>query len=162
MIEKRRNFVFRFLPGLFLSGLLLLSGCSQDDVSGVAAGSRAIDFRAQGGMSSLKATTTSKDNIQSFVVSANHGGDWTVDDDYLISAATVYRQGGGDPDATARWTYSPQAYFPTDKSSFVEFLAYSPAVSKNVTAGLKDAATAGDEFQTITYTVPKPSSSGAT
>jgi hypothetical protein len=160
MIEKRRNFVFRFLPGLFLSGLLLLSGCSQDDVSDIPAGSRAIGFRAQGAMSSLKATTTSKDNIQSFVVSANHGGDWTVADNYLIPAATVYREGGiGDPGATAKWTYSPQAYFPTDKSSFVEFLAYSPAVSKNVTAGLKDAV---DADQTITYTVPKPLATGVT
>ncbi|MDR1882768.1 MAG: hypothetical protein LBR26_08315 [Prevotella sp.] len=49
MIEKRRNFVFRFL-----SGLLLLSGCSQDDVSDVPASSRAIGFRAQGGMSAFE------------------------------------------------------------------------------------------------------------
>ncbi|MDR1883033.1 MAG: fimbrillin family protein, partial [Prevotella sp.] len=160
MILKRRNLVFRFLPGLFLSGLLLLSGCSQDDVSDVPAGSRAIGFRAQGAMSSLKATTTGAEHIQSFVVSANHGGDWTVADDYLLSAVTVYREGGiGDPDATAKWTYSPQAYFPTDKSSFVDFLAYSPAVSKNVTAGLKDAV---DADQTITYKVPKPLATGAT
>ncbi|MDR1881601.1 MAG: hypothetical protein LBR26_02315, partial [Prevotella sp.] len=93
MITKRRNLVFRFLPGLFLSGLLLLSGCSQDDVSNVPAGSRAIGFRAQGGMSSLKATTAGATDIHSFVVNAHYGaGAWDSSaDKFLLQGTTVYR-----------------------------------------------------------------------
>ncbi|MDR1882050.1 MAG: fimbrillin family protein [Prevotella sp.] len=158
MIEKRRNFVFRFLPGLFLSGLLLLSGCSQDDVSGVTAGSRAIGFRAQGGMSALKATTASTDNIQSFVVSAHHSdASWDADS-YLLHGTTVYRGEG----STSPWTYSPQAYFPTATTGSVEFMAYSPAVSAGVDKGLKDATVTIDPSQTITYTVPLPNGSATT
>ncbi|MDR1883922.1 MAG: fimbrillin family protein [Prevotella sp.] len=156
MIQKRRNFVFRFLPGLFLSGLLLLSGCSQDDVSDVPAGSRAIDFRAQGGMSSLKATTTGADYIRSFAVNAHYG---TYDDQgkFLMEGVTVYRgEGGGNS-----WTYSPQAYFPTTNEAEVNFFAYSPSGSKYVEKSLKDAATASDEFQKITYEVPAPALDGA-
>ncbi|MDR1881396.1 MAG: hypothetical protein LBR26_01260, partial [Prevotella sp.] len=150
MIEKRRNLVFRFLPGLFLSGLLLLSGCSQDDVSDVPAGSRAIDFRAQGGMSSLKATTTNAYSIKSFVVSAHYSeaSTWTAAADYLLRGVTVYR---GEDD---KWAYSPQAYFPTATDGSVEFFAYSPSssVTRNVKQGygLNEASTAD---QTITYKV---------
>ncbi|MDR1882049.1 MAG: fimbrillin family protein [Prevotella sp.] len=165
MISKKRRFVFRSLPGLFLSGLLLLSGCSQDDVSGVTAGSRAIGFRAQGGMSSLKSTTTGTSSIQSFVVSAHYNKvDWSAGN-YLLCGATVYREGDRNPLDPASWTYSPQAYFPTENATiagdtYVEFMAYSPSVSSYVTSGLKDAATGGDGNQTITYTVPAPSATG--
>ncbi|MDR1882758.1 MAG: fimbrillin family protein [Prevotella sp.] len=151
MITKRRNFVFRYLPGLFLSGLLLLSGCSQDDVSDVPAGSSAISFRAQGGMSSLKATTTGADYIRSFAVNA-HYGQYDATGKFLIEGATVYRgEGGGNS-----WTYSPQAYFPTEDKGAVEFFAYSPSGSENVKAGLKAAT---DATQTITYEVSVPNGS---
>ncbi|MDR1882418.1 MAG: fimbrillin family protein, partial [Prevotella sp.] len=153
MIKKRLNFVTRFLPGLF-TGLLLFSGCSQDDVSGVPVGSRAIGFRAQGGMSSLKATTTSKEYIQSFVVNAHYGDDWTPETGkYLLRGTTVYR---GEDD---NWAYSPQAYFPTTDEGAVGFFAYSPSGSKNVETGLKDAATAN---QTITCKVPSPTGPATT
>ncbi|MDR1884111.1 MAG: fimbrillin family protein [Prevotella sp.] len=151
MITKRRNFVFRFLPGLFLSGLLLLSGCSQDDVSNVPAGSRAIGFRAQGGMSALKATTTGADYIRSFAVNA-HYGTYDAAGKFLIEGVTVYRGEGGGTD----WTYSPQAYFPTEDKGGVNFFAYSPSGSKCVEGSLKEAAVANDANQTITYEVPEP------
>ncbi|MDR1881605.1 MAG: fimbrillin family protein [Prevotella sp.] len=150
MITKRRDFVFRYLPGLFLSGLLLLSGCSQDDVSDVPAGSRAIGFRAQGGMSSLKATTANANSIQSFVVNAryNASDEWdNAASKFLLQGITVYR---GEDD---NWAYSPQAYFPTESGGSVDFFAYSPSGSKNVESGLKDADT---EDQEISYTVPVP------
>ncbi|MDR1881305.1 MAG: fimbrillin family protein, partial [Prevotella sp.] len=62
------------------------------------------------------------------------------------------------------WTYSPQAYFPTDNATvegdtYVEFMAYSPSASTNVDEGLKAA---DDADQTITYTVPKPLATGVT
>ncbi|MDR1882150.1 MAG: fimbrillin family protein [Prevotella sp.] len=156
MITKRRNFVFRFLPGLFLSGLLLLSGCSQDDVSDVPAGSRAIGFRAQGGMSALKATTTIGDNIQSFVVNAHHSEESWADGNYMLQGTTVYRgEGGGNT-----WAYTPQAYFPTATAGTVEFFAYSPSVSANVVNGLKHAAQTGSTTQTVTYKVPVPDPKG--
>ncbi|MDR1882432.1 MAG: fimbrillin family protein [Prevotella sp.] len=150
MIEKRRNFVFRFLPGLFLSGLLLLSGCSQDDVSGIPVGSRAIGFRAQGGMSSLKATTATAGSIRSFAVNAHYGKDAWDTSKFLLQGITVYRGEGGG----SSWTYSPQAYFPTTDEGDVEFFAYSPSGSENVQAGGLKAAT--DDSQTITYEVPEP------
>jgi hypothetical protein len=140
------------LPGLFLSGLLLLSGCSQDDVSNVPAGSRAIGFRAQGGMSTLKATTVSKENIQSFVVNAHYSEAAWDAGNYLLHGTTVYRgEGSASP-----WTYSPQAYFPTETDGTVDFFAYSPAVSVGVDKGLKDAEVTADSNQKITYTVPTP------
>ncbi|MDR1882334.1 MAG: fimbrillin family protein, partial [Prevotella sp.] len=154
MIEKRRNFVFRFLPGLFLSGLLLLSGCSQDDVSDVSAGSRAIDFRAQGGMSALKATTTGSEYIRSFAVNAHYGA-YNAAGKFLMEGVTVYRGEGGG----SSWTYSPQAYFPTTDEGDVDFFAYSPSGSKYVERSLKDAAVANDADQKITYVVPAPNGS---
>ncbi|MDR1882703.1 MAG: fimbrillin family protein [Prevotella sp.] len=164
MITKRRNLVFRFLPGLFLPGLLLLSGCSQDDVSDVPAGSRAIGFRAQGGMSTLKATTASTDNIQSFVVNAHYRDDvsWDNAGKYLLGNTTVYRKGGGASGDPASWTYSPQSYFPTDDGGQVEFFAYSPAISTNVKTGLKAAMEADNSAQPIVYEVPVPAADGST
>ncbi|MDR1883351.1 MAG: fimbrillin family protein [Prevotella sp.] len=156
MITKRRSFVFRFLPGLFLSGLLLLSGCSQDDVSNVPAGSRAIDFRAQGGMSSLKATTSGLGNIQSFAVNAHHSGAGWDADNFLLHGTTVYRGEGGNS-----WKYSPTVYFPSEETGSVEFFAYSPSGTASViNEGLKNANSLNQE---ITYKVPAPlASSSAT
>ncbi|MDR1881256.1 MAG: fimbrillin family protein [Prevotella sp.] len=148
MITKRRNFVFRFLSGLFLSGLLLLSGCSQDDVSNVPAGSRAIGFRAQGGMSTLKATTAAAADIHSFVVNAHYGDTWGSMDNFLLPAVTVYR---GEDNI---WTYSPKAYYPTEDEGAVEFFAYSPANSKHVTTSKLGLATTAT--QTISYKVEAP------
>ncbi|MDR1882659.1 MAG: fimbrillin family protein [Prevotella sp.] len=153
MILEKRKFVTRFLPGLF-TGLLLLSGCSQDDVSDIPAGSRAIGFRAQGGMPTLKATTANSNSIQSFIVNAHYDDgngtpEWDAANDYLLYGTTVYRGEGG-----TGWYYSPQAYFPT-ASGTVEFFAYSPSGSKYA-SGL---GTASDENQTIAYTVPKPNGS---
>ncbi|MDR1884198.1 MAG: fimbrillin family protein [Prevotella sp.] len=148
MITKRRNLVFRFLPGLFLSGLLLLSGCSQDDVSNVPAGSRAIDFRAQGGMSSLKATTAGSTDIHSFVVSAHYSDTWGDVSKFLLQGTTVYRGEG------TAWAYSPKAYFPVEDEGDVEFFAYSPANSKHVTSSKLGSATTAD--QTISYRVDPP------
>ncbi|MDR1882915.1 MAG: fimbrillin family protein [Prevotella sp.] len=155
MITKRRNLVFRFLPGLFLSGLLLLSGCSQDDVSNVPAGSRAIGFRAQGGMSSLKATTSGLGNIQSFAVNAHHSeADWDADN-FLLHGTTVYRGEGGNS-----WKYSPTVYFPSEESGSVEFFAYSPSGTESIiNEGLKNA---NGSSQEITYKVPAPLASSST
>ncbi|MDR1882308.1 MAG: fimbrillin family protein [Prevotella sp.] len=149
MITKRRKFVTRFLPGLF-TGLLLLSGCSQDDVSGVPAGLRVIGFRAQGGMSSLKATTTSADYIHSFAVNARYReGDGWEPGKFLLHGTTVYRGESG-----AGWDYSPKAYFPAGDAGSVEFFAYSPSGSLNVkNGGLGSDVT---DAQKITYEVPAP------
>jgi hypothetical protein len=101
-------------------------------------------------MSSLKATTATASSIRSFAVNAHYGDTWGVADNFLLQGITVYRgEGGGNS-----WTYSPQAYFPTTNEGDVEFFAYSPSGSGNVTGGGLKAAT--DATQTIAYEVPVP------
>lgn len=144
---------FNFSPyciGLLASGLLLLSGCSQEENGFSPSSSRAISFRAQGGQDGLKATTTSSAYISSFVVNAHQSDapDWNT---YLLKGTTVYRgEGGGN-----NWAYAPAAYFPEGAADgdYVEFFAYSPSGSSRVTSGLSSATTAD---QQITYSVPAP------
>jgi hypothetical protein len=144
---------------LLLSGLLLLSGCSQEDTYDASDSSGTIGFRAQGGMPSLKATTSDRNHIRSFVVNAHYSKTetWDSADDYLLYGTTVYR-GEGE----GSWEYFPKAYFPTDGdgNQYVEFFAYAPAGSSSVSHGLGETS---DKDQTIAYKVPVPVvTSGAT
>lgn len=148
------NKLLNFSPyyiGLLAGGLLMLSGCSQEENGFSPSSSRAISFRAQGGQDGLKATTTPSDYISSFVVNA-HASSAANWDTYLLKGTTVYRgEGGGN-----NWAYAPAAYFPENDAdgAYVEFFAYSPSGSGNVSSKLADA---DDELQEITYSVPAPS-----
>ncbi|MDR0541939.1 MAG: fimbrillin family protein [Dysgonamonadaceae bacterium] len=139
-------------PALFAAGMMMMTSCTQDEEFGGRESGRAVEFRMQGGMSGLRTTTTTKDYIRSFVV--NGVNDDSGSKSYVMQGTTVYR--GEDN----KWSYSPLVYFPTANSDFVEFHAYSPAGSKNLTAKLGASAVGSQE---IAYTVPAPDkTNGAT
>lgn len=129
---------------------LMLGACSNDDVidSGAENTGSAIEFRTVSGeKSTLRAAITDTDNILSFTVT----GWWeapatgnTAGSDFLFNAFGITR----GEDNSNEWSYSPVMYWPT--SGTVDFYAYSPASSRNLSVGLAGYKS-GDS---ITYTVP--------
>ncbi|GHT01585.1 hypothetical protein AGMMS49525_02750 [Bacteroidia bacterium] len=104
----------------------------------------------------LRASVTTVGSMTSFTTSAwsHPAATPTVYDGYVLNGVTVTRgeEGGG-----ASWDYFPKANWPARDS--VDFFAYSPASSVNVTTGLKQNVTTfptppigGPEIQ---YTVPR-------
>lgn len=121
---------------------LILNSCSNDEELGIpneSTGS-AIEFRSLTDKATLKAATTDGDNILSLTVT----GIKDSDGGYLFNGFGITR---GE---SSNWAYTPLRYWPANDK--VDFYAYSPTASKNVTTGtgLTDF-TPGD---LLTYTVP--------
>ncbi|GHT04127.1 hypothetical protein AGMMS49525_10120 [Bacteroidia bacterium] len=105
----------------------------------------------------LRASVTTAGAMTSFTTSAwsHTAATPTVYDGYVLNGVTVTR-GEADGAGANNWDYFPKASWPARDS--VDFFAYSPASSVNVTVGLKkDVSTVptppatGPEIQ---YTVP--------
>jgi hypothetical protein len=123
----------------------LWTGCANDEAVETPAGNQAISFRVQGSLPTLRATGTTTDYVNAFVVNAY--GDVTGATKATMLGTTVYRIEGSTSNV---FDYNPKAFYYTEDAS-VGFSAYSP-VSKLVTSGLKDT---GSDNK-ITYTVPAP------
>jgi hypothetical protein len=134
-----------FLP--LAAAAFLLGSCSDDKFGSDSSSGKQISFRLQGNLPSSRATGTTVENINAFVVNAQT--DWS-EDPVLFSSQTVARLEG---QANA-FDYSPKRYYP-DEAKTAEFSAYSPVTGK--VGGFM-----GGTDNTITYTVPKPAANGDT
>lgn len=137
--------LFLFVPTIALA----LASCSNDEDLGFVNNNtgNAIEFRTLMDKSSnSRAAITDETSILSFTLTGikKKGTD---DDGYLFNAFGITR----GEDANNKWDYTPKRYWPKDRT--VDFYAYSPSSSKNITAGqgLADYVKEG----TITYTVPQ-------
>ncbi|GHT03251.1 hypothetical protein AGMMS49525_08020 [Bacteroidia bacterium] len=103
----------------------------------------------------LRASVTTAGSMTSFTTSAWSHPAGSAYDGYVLNGVTVTR-GEEDGAGANNWDYFPKANWPAKDS--VDFFAYSPASSVNVTTGLKKNVptfptppAAGPEIQ---YTVP--------
>ncbi|GHT07569.1 hypothetical protein AGMMS49525_16720 [Bacteroidia bacterium] len=142
-----------------LLGLVALSSCATDlyQSSPLQSSSPEISFKTFADKQ-LRASVTTTGAMTSFTTSAWSHSDGAVSaanpyNGYVLNGVTVTR---GEAGGGSAWDYFPKASWPARDS--VDFFAYSPASSVNVTVGLKkDVATvptppvAGPEIE---YTVP--------
>jgi hypothetical protein len=129
---------------------LLFWGCSDDKFGSDSSSGKQISFRLQGNLPSSRATGTTVENINAFVVNAQT--DWS-EDPVLFSSQTVARLEG---QANA-FDYSPKRYYP-DEAAFAYYSAYSPVTGNVDGFGGKT----GSEINTIAYFVPAPDIDGNT
>ncbi len=127
---------------------MVLAGCSQDDGlnSGVDQGNGApIEFRTV--TNKTRATESmDKDNIGDFRVLANKVGTYANPVFSFMQDIAVVKTG-------ASWSYAPLKFFPSDGSQ-IEFFAYSPSGSVNVTTAMISESTASLQKAKLTYEVP--------
>lgn len=158
----------------YLSGLtaiaLLLASCSNDEDLSIAVESsgNAIEFRSLNDeKTSLRSVVANENNITSFTVTAwwdktktfdagtastNYGDTDPDIGTYLFNAFNIAR---GDASASGgAWDYSPKRYWPADGKGMVDFYAYSPASSPNLSTGLADFEPQAPTNSVLTYTVP--------
>ncbi|GHV10192.1 hypothetical protein FACS1894162_3060 [Bacteroidia bacterium] len=143
--------------GTGLLGLLFLSSCADDlyQSKPLSGSGREISFKTFADKQ-LRASVTTGSSMTSFTTSAwsHPAATLTVYDGYVLNGVTVTR-GEEDGAGANNWEYFPKAGWPARDS--VDFFAYSPASSVNVTTGLKQAPSVtippatGPEIQ---YTVP--------
>ncbi|GHT08497.1 hypothetical protein AGMMS49525_17700 [Bacteroidia bacterium] len=152
---KTKNICFSLL------GLVALSSSCATDLyqnNPLQSSGREISFKTFADKQ-LRASVTTGGSMTSFTTSAWSHPDAAVSpanpyNGYVLNGVTVTR-GEEDGAGANNWDYFPKTNWPTKDS--VDFFAYSPASSVNVTAGLKQASTAtpppvaGPEIQ---YTVP--------
>ncbi|GHT06153.1 hypothetical protein AGMMS49525_14150 [Bacteroidia bacterium] len=138
-----------------LLGLVALSSSCATDLyqsSPLQSSSPEISFKTFADKQ-LRASVTTTGTMTSFTTSAWSHPAGTAYDGYVLNGVTVTR---GEAGVGSTWDYFPKASWPAKDS--VDFFAYSPASSVNVTAGLKKNVTtvptppvAGPEIE---YTVP--------
>jgi hypothetical protein len=148
----------KILGGFFpLVALLILGGCSDDKFGSDSSSGKQISFRLQGNLPSSRATGTTVENINVFVVNAqvHDKNDYPLPDDAdkLFSSQTVARLEG----TANAFDYSPKRYYP-DEAAFAYYSAYSPVTGNVDGFGGKT----GSEINTITYFVPAPDIDGKT
>ncbi|GHT04346.1 hypothetical protein AGMMS49525_10600 [Bacteroidia bacterium] len=147
---KAKNIYFSML------GLVALSSSCATDLyqsSPLQSSEREIFFKTFADKQ-LRASVTTTGSMTSFTTSAwsHPAATPTVYDGYVLNGVTVTR---GEAGGASTWDYFPKASWPARDS--VDFFAYSPASSVNVTVGLKQAPSVtlppatGPE---IKYTVP--------
>jgi hypothetical protein len=103
----------------------LFWGCSDDKFGSDSSSGKQISFRLQGNLPSSRATGTTVDNINAFVVNAQvYDKDDVIlpgNDGKLFSSQTVARLEG----KYNTFDYSPKRYYP-DAAAFAYYSAYSP------------------------------------
>jgi hypothetical protein len=129
----------KFLTSLLIA--VMFGACNNEEVleQSVPTNGQEIEFRTLTGKPSLRASITDGNNITNFTVSA----EWNMEEIYIFNGVTVTRDENG-----SSWNYYPKKMWPA--SGTVDFFAYSPASSVNLTQGLKDAL-----YPVIKYTVPQ-------
>ncbi|GAE84256.1 fimbrillin family protein [Bacteroides reticulotermitis] len=132
----KSNLVFRSL--LLLAAGCAFHSCSEELVESnvPATGRNEISFRVNGSKMT-KAATTTLATLNNFTLTALTGST----PDIVMDAVSVVRSQDG-----SLWEYSPKTLWPATQ---VNFFAYSPANTPNVTAGFKTKTD-----HTLTYTVP--------
>ncbi|GHT01049.1 hypothetical protein AGMMS49525_00800 [Bacteroidia bacterium] len=146
---KTKNIYFSLL------GLVALSSSCATDLyqnSPLQSSGREISFKTFADKQ-LRASVTTAEAMTSFTTSAWSHPAASAYDGYVLNGVTVTR---GEAGGASTWDYFPKASWPTRDS--VDFFAYSPASSVNVTVGLKKDVSSvttppatGPEIQ---YTVP--------
>lgn len=147
---------------VFTTIALLFGACSNDEELNLQeeTGGTAIEFRSLTDKTTLlRAAITDETNIMSFTVTgwwdktggANYGSTNSADGVFLFDGFNIGR-GEGDVN---NWDYSPKRYWPAAGKGTVDFFAYSPASSRNLSVGLENFK--GDA---IKYTVPQISETG--
>ncbi|GHT01149.1 hypothetical protein AGMMS49525_01110 [Bacteroidia bacterium] len=145
---KAKNMCFSLL------GLVALSSSCATDLyqsNPVQSSEREISFKTFADKQ-LRASVTTGGSMTSFTTSAWSHPAGTAYDGYVLNGVTVTR---GEAGGGLTWDYFPKASWPARDS--VDFFAYSPASSVNVTVGLKQAPSVtlppvtGPEIE---YTVP--------
>ncbi|MDH6303690.1 hypothetical protein M2459_000022 [Parabacteroides sp. PF5-5] len=127
------------------------TGCSnEEDATTFSTPKDAISFRTQGGMPESRATETTKDHVDAFVV---YGADTDASNNTttLFDGVTVARQAGTD-----NFAYSPIKYY-SEGATTADFVAYSP-VSKKIT----NPVTAFTGTVSFDYEVDVPVATGKT
>lgn len=126
---------------------LTLASCSNDEVINLPETSDGIEFRTlmDKPSSGLRAAITDETSLLSFTVT----GIKQSNTDYLFDGFGITK---GE---NASWDYTPKRYWP--KNDKVDFYAYSPSSSKNVSNGITGYQT----NDLITYTVPQISKKDA-
>jgi hypothetical protein len=153
---KSMKIIFFFRGILPLVGAsILLAGCSDDKIVTDVSSGRQIAFRPQDNLPATRATGTTVNVVNAFVVNgqAYDGSDLALSapDDVLFDAQTVARVEG---QANA-FDYNPKRYYP-DAAKWVHYSAYSP-VSPNISVGMK-----GSKDNVIEYTVLPPDPANGT
>ncbi|GHT01442.1 hypothetical protein AGMMS49525_02160 [Bacteroidia bacterium] len=140
-----------------LLGLVALSSSCATDLyqnNPVQSSGREISFKTFADKQ-LRASVTTAGSMTSFTTSAWSHPTGSAYDGYVLNGVTVTR-GEEDGAGANNWDYFPKANWPARDS--VDFFAYSPASSVNVTVGLKQASTVTTPPATgpeIKYTVPR-------
>ncbi|MDR1344288.1 MAG: fimbrillin family protein [Tannerellaceae bacterium] len=146
---NKANFLKGFFP--LTATALLWGGCSDDKFdSDNSATGKQIAFRLQSNIPSSRATGTTLDYVNAFVVNAQvYGSDDDTKGSWqrekLFDAQTVARIEG----QANTFDYNPKRYYP-DAANVAYYSAYSP-VTKNITTGFK-----GSTSNQITYNVLQP------
>lgn len=137
-----------YIPALALA---VLGGCSDDGADGskFASDGREINFSTWTDRQA-KASVTTQSTLTSFTVAAWGHPAGSAYDSYVLNGVTVTR---GETAGASSWDYFPKASWPTEGQ--VDFFAYSPASSVNITTGLKGPGTTpASGGPAIAYTVP--------
>lgn len=135
---------------LAAAAAVVLAGCSQDDVvnSGVDQNNGTpIEFRTV--TNKTRATeSTDGNNIGDFRVSANKVGTYVNPAFSFMQDIAVLKTG-------ASWSYAPLKFFPND-GTVIEFFAYSPSGSVNVSTAMTSESASVNSVQKskLSYTVP--------
>jgi len=147
-----------FLKSALAVCIIALAGCSKSEeltsAEETVDSGKVISFRTV--TNKTRATAQDGENIKDFTVFANYY-DNDATNFALMAGINVTRGfNDGATDNGTKWSYAPAKYWPIDGET-VDFLAFSPAGSRNVTqltaVSKKPSETRYTEF-TIGYTVP--------
>ncbi|GHV10952.1 hypothetical protein FACS1894162_5910 [Bacteroidia bacterium] len=155
--HKKQRIMMKHVKMFSLFSLIVLSSCADElyPSKTLSGSGRDISFKTFADKQ-LRASVTTASSMTSFTTSAWSHPAGSPYDGYVLNGVTVTR-GEEDGAGVNNWEYFPKASWPA--TGKVDFFAYSPASSVNVTTGLKKDVSSvtippatGPEIQ---YTVPR-------